>query len=857
MRNYQNLWSGAGCLSNLYTAIRTKQNFNDGKFYNITINMSYFSAYGVLKFSIVNESITNTYWDGFACGTFHDITRDILFYRTNPTSLNNSVYILNINPNGTFSLYENGVLINQTTTSKSKWYLQWDTYGSCVGCGSNAAYFYVYNYNATTFGKKNTDSFSQLFSQGFSKNNIFEWNCKAEDDQAVSTFAASNRTFSIDSVAPVINITYPYGTITYAYVGQNLSFNWTVYDADGILGSCWYKYNGVNISIPCSQNSSSIILTEKKNLTFYANDTANNIGSFIATWNYSTIEHNFSYQEYAYETENQNFILNVSSDVITSAYLVYNGVQHAATSIVNSIPDNIVSLNMDTPATTGNITFYWILTTNSGQYTTTNHSQNVNPIYFTHCNATVTAPYINFTYRDEISLDYINASVQSASWNYWIGGGDIKKSYIFTDNTEYPSYAFCFYPQNKTLTANYIYKATSAGYATRTFNSIVNLTLTNSSTSKLLYLIKLTDSGPVVIQVTDTTSGNVIENARVTIVREIEGTPIAIFDGYTDAAGTASAYLSSVVTYTITASKDGCGSTTKSITPVGSYNINLNCQGNITKYTSAIDGVTYQRTPAEGIISPGTYIYGYYITSYIFPMVSVMFQLVDDTGTVFATNQTDISSGYPFCNSSACLLTISHTSYSGDQTKGRYYVNLGNQTNNTYVLLEGDAYWRFIVVNPNNSQQAIKKFATHLNDFFNQWGNNNANCIVHLTNATCSADSACKWISQTGFAGFSYDQSACILRDDLNKMEFNRIIIIFFMMVIILFIMGKTIGYEMTNPGSFVAYLTVIIIILSMLGFFTFAGLTPWDWFNQYIYAFICLEFSIGYNLSIVRRYSA
>jgi hypothetical protein len=96
-----------------------------------------------------------------------------------------------------------------------------------------------------------------------------------------------------------------------------------------------------------------------------------------------------------------------------------------------------------------------------------------------------------------------------------------------------------------------------------------------------------------------------------------------------------------------------------------------------------------------------------------------------------------------------------------------------------------------------------------------------------------------------------------MLKDDINKMEFNRILIIFFGIVIVLFIMGRGIGYEMTNPGSFVLFLSIIIGILSIGGLFTFSGLTPWEWFNQYIYAYICITFALGYNLSIMRRYSA
>ena len=73
----------------------------------------------------------------------------------------------------------------------------------------------------------------------------------------------------------------------------------------------------------------------------------------------------------------------------------------------------------------------------------------------------------------------------------------------------------------------------------------------------------------------------------------------------------------------------------------------------------------------------------------------------------------------------------------------------------------------------------------------------------------------------------------------------------------VLFIMGKTTGYEMTNPGSFLLFMTGAIIILSFGGMFRFVGATPYPFFDQWIYAFICFAFSVGYNIAIVRRYSA
>jgi hypothetical protein len=876
MRLLNVMYSGAGCMQNQYAAIKSKQNFNDGKFYNITFNMSNYANGPTFRISIVNQSLSGVNWVGFACGGFNDISRDTLYTLTYQIVPTNNEYVLSINPNGTMRLYRGGVLNSTITTTKSEWYLLFDTLGGCVYCPNIQTYAHIFNYNVTSLGKQNTNLFSELFNQNFSKGDIFKWNCGVTDDIGFTTFATSNRTFSIDNVAPFINITYPYGTLSYAFVGQNLIFNWTVNDT-GILDSCWYNYNGTIISVNCNQNYSTIILTELKSLTFYANDTANNLGSYTTNWNYSTIEHSFTHQESAYETETQSFILNVSSDTITSAYLYYNGTSHQGSVDNSSSPgNNIVSVSFDTPIVTGitTKTFYWILNTASGPYTTTTHSQIVNPIVFAYCNATNNISFINFSYKDEIGDFFINATVYQSTFNYWLGQGSVTKSYFYSTpfffGSALPNHDFCFTPSNKSILLNYIYKATNSPvYTLRTFNSIINITTTNASHQIILYLIQAADGASSTIQISDSTSGNVIQNARVTITTVINGVTTVIGDGYTDAAGTVSNYLSSTSAYTITASKPGCGSNTQTIVPVGSYNMQLNCAGNMPKYSSQIDGVTYQRLPAEGVNRyPGLINYSYWVSSALNPIVAARFDLLDLERNVLASN---IS--YPgnnsYCNTSSCLLTLQYLVRSGDNVKGAYYINLGNTTNNTWVLLEGDAYWRYIAINSNNSQQAFTKFVVNANAFFDIWGSQNVNCIVYKTNSTCAVVPECKWVSQSynetawHWVGPVYtayqrtvDNSMCVLRDDINKAEFNRIIIIFFLLVIVLFIMGKSIGYEMTNPGSFVAYLTIVIIILSVAGFFTYQGLTPWPWFNQYIYAFICLEFSIGYNLAIVRRYS-
>jgi hypothetical protein len=703
------------------------------------------------------------------------------------------------------------------------------------------------------------------------------WTCQACDSDETCGFASENRTVLFDIIPPNITIHNPATLVDYGYIGKNETLNWTIVD-DNLI-SAWYNYNGTNTTVYGLINSTLFKTTTQKNLTFYTLDGAGNTANQFISWNYRIFQNNQTYSNPAYETNSETFSINVTANVsssLTAASLIYNGVSYPA-STSGTTPSAVWSRTIDIPAVTSptNRPFNWSFTYAGNQIISQanisdnpyNQTQLVNPINFVACNGTYIVPFINYTYRDEMTNFPINASTISSSFNYWMGSGTVKKQYYYINLSEVPSAPFCFSPPDKTMKTNFIYQAGSTGYITRTFSSTTDYTLTNSTTQKLYYLILATDSGSVTITVVDLTSANVVSNADVVITRDIAGSIVPIFEGQTDDAGTVETSLSSIVDYTITASKSGCGITTKTVRPVGPYTIQLNCATNVTEYVSLIDGVTYQRTPATGISNiPGNTTFGYYVSSLYYPIVAARFELHEASGGLLASNETNVSSGYTWCNSTGCLLTMQYYTVGGDNIKGRYYVKIANGTNsstNNWILLEKDAYWRYIFINTNNSQQAWQKTTLHFNEFMNVWlgGTAQTNCIIYRTEINCLAVPVCKWQNTSTWdpATFpvSLDSGVCLLKDEINKQEFNRILIIFFGLVIALFIIGRGTGYEMTNPGSFVLLLSTVIIMLSASGQFTFAGLTPWDWFNQYIYAYICMTFSLGYNLSIIRRYSS
>ena len=696
----------------------------------------------------------------------------------------------------------------------------------------------------------------------------------------IMNYTMNDKIITVNSTYPPANAIYNNGNITFNgtaitnnyNIGFNSLVNMSLY-IDGIF----YPNYTVNVTGTGVLNYSSFNVTDLSlGSHVWSIQACDNSGSCTFSDN-RTIEVSYltvvsqNYTTPVYETSAQYFQMNVEFNTVVYptafAYFNYNGVIHT-TNINKIVNGNNVTYNttIDIPTVSGTTTypFHWDLYSNaSTSQSTVSTNQTAYQIDYSICGgAGGSVPYINMNYLSETDSSQVNLSVLSSTWSYWLGSGTVKKSYNYNTAVTNYTHSFCFNPPYKILFTGINYQYGIEGiYPPRLFTTSVftppYYTLTNNTLNQSLYTISTSQSSSFIFQISDSTSASVIPNALVVINRNINGVSTTIYSGLTGSDGTVSVWLSSTTPYTITASKSGCGSNTATITPVGSYNMQLNCAGNLSKYTSDIDGIYYRRTPADGAsTSAGNINYEYYVQSSLTSMTQVKFLLVDGQGTIVATNETNVSDGYSFCTNDTCLLTLQYTTACGDNIKGRYYVNLGNSSNYTYILLEGDAYWKYICINENNSQLSFMKMVDHFNQFFYQWsagGQQGTTCRGYDSSTACNAVSYCKWVSYTGN---NEPVNLCILKDNYNKAEFSRVLFIFFCMVIVLFIMGKTTGYEMTNPGSFVMFMTGAIIIMSFVGMFRFSGATPWAFFDQWIYAFICFGISLGYNISIVRRYS-
>ena len=111
---------------------------------------------------------------------------------------------------------------------------------------------------------------------------IYIWNvetCDTGDNCGLS----ENRTFTIDTIPPVMNITAPIEGFIVTVPEQNITVNYTVFD-EGSINNCWLNtsFNATQVNIDCIDSTvyTTYPITLPDNLTIFifGNDSAGNIG---------------------------------------------------------------------------------------------------------------------------------------------------------------------------------------------------------------------------------------------------------------------------------------------------------------------------------------------------------------------------------------------------------------------------------------------------------------------------------------------------------------------------------------------------------------------------------------------------
>lgn len=403
-----------------------------------------------------------------------------------------------------------------------------------------------------------------------------------------------------------------------------------------------------------------------------------------------------------YETSLENFFSNLtipSALSLSSAYLNWNGTSYAAT-IAGGGTSYTLGRALDIPAFPFTATWFWDLRFSNGtQINLSSSGQTITFTNLTICGAAPqNSPFVNFTFKNETGLmQQVSATIVS-TWTYYLGDGDITKSYSFSNASENPSYAFCLSPQNRTLYATPNIQYANSYSTSRNYNPSV-LTLTNATTATTLYLLPTLSGQVVTFQIVNSALTGV-EGATVSINRTGFG---LIESKTTDSSGGAAFFLDPTASYAVCASKSGLGISCVTVTPTeSSYTITLGSGSGGTNITDTSRGITYSFGPVSYELTNNTaYTFNFTIGSTYSSLEGFGFVITNSTGGVI-------------------------TSASGSGTTGgTVSVSLNTGTNATFIV---NAYWiidsvygnatkQYIIINQADTQWSIAHFFSDLSTY--------------------------------------------------------------------------------------------------------------------------------------------
>ncbi len=351
----------------------------------------------------------------------------------------------------------------------------------------------------------------QTWNRTFSCGDNILWSCQACDGDGDCGFATENRTLFIDVGLPIINIETPTETLGHGIIGKQEILNVTCTDTN--LESCWYNYNGTNISIEgCLTGvkvSTTFTLEEGNlNMTVFANDSVGNENSSFIEWSYRVLENSQTYSsetvEGNIETFKINFTYNSSVYSTVGAKLIYDNTEYAGAKISGTGNTVVYSTDIEIPSVSAdedeNKTFYWNILIGTTYQNSTSYNQTVYNLALDDCSV-YTNKILNLTIYDEEIQNKINASAVGVELEIAVNiYSSDRNTLVLNLSNQYATNptAICL-NRNLTAEASYsmdsIIRYKSTGYANEYYN-IVKFVLTNETPTQNinLYNLNLTDS---------------------------------------------------------------------------------------------------------------------------------------------------------------------------------------------------------------------------------------------------------------------------------------------------------------------------------------------------------------------------
>jgi hypothetical protein len=610
----------------------------------------------------------------------------------------------------------------------------------------------------------------------------------------------------------------------YNTTNHSITFNCTAVDDIGVLNLSLIIGNVVNKTVYNTTANSNLSLQTIENFEIgYYNwscSATNSIGGISSSltrfFNISNfVVSNETYNSTSYESSAESFILNLTYDstrwTSSTGILVYNGTSYTGTN-TGSGNSLIYSYSMDLPLVTGSVnkSFYWNvgLTNSSGTFyaTSTTHNQSVSDMNLTLCG---TVPYINFTFKDESTETAINSFVDSSSWTYWMGGGSVSSSLVFSNTTANPSYAFCFSPASRPVTVDLTFKySNSSGYPQRTY-ALDDEVLTNSTTNIVLWLLGSSEGIYSSVAVV-TSQGSAISGVEVVIERQISGVWVTVGQAITGDDGIVTFWVNPNYNHRITATKTGYTSTQVTIQPSQAlYTLTMGTTGGTGTYNGTFQGISWITTPQAGYVGTGNKVFGINLTASLDNLAGSFckFELLDLSNHSIVNSTTGGSSG-------GCNLTLTYTISAGQWVYGKYYVDIGTG----FILLASDQRWGDIEGTDVSNWQTVWTLFNEMRDL-DEWG-------------SCSEDGTC------------------------HRQEFSRIVAFFVVLAILIGIFSFYTQVDTIFPGAVMIVILIIIAFASFSNFFSLdmGSLAAYPFFGKYALLFITFLLTAGTLLNFWAR---
>lgn len=500
----------------------------------------------------------------------------------------------------------------------------------------NSTSLYYRNLNDTLTGTNVTINWSLTNVP----DNNYTWACYAS---SVSTsLYTANRTFMIDSTTPKVLLDKPLNGTTFFTNGSSypITLNFSAWDTN--LAKCWYRNTTGNYTINCGANATIYMLGGVHTLYAYANDTVGNEGNNQTTFKITTYSFSSNHSDTRISDENNTFIFNISATEITylKVNLTYNKTDYPMTGSYNATAGTFTtSFSTPTVNQTTFINFTYTIHLNDQVIITRNYTQTVATWSIQLCDDAYTVPFINFTFRDEVSNTPLNGTFNPAVVTYSLNGTFTNKTYTVAEAIERNNYTYCFIPVHSSANAAFNITYSATGYPIRR-NNYAGI-ITNFTTNRTLYLLSSTDGQYVTFQVVNS-ADQVLKGVHVTASRAIGGSTVLIEEGYTGESGSVTFWLNPDYVYDFEFTKTGYSDFTFSEAPAQtSYTITMggDTVGLQNDTFRGIDYIIYPE-PIFDLLNDTLYNFNFTLDSTFWTISSYGFALRLSNGTIVGYNST-------------------------------------------------------------------------------------------------------------------------------------------------------------------------------------------------------------------------